>query len=712
MNKSVYIPSLEASTISSYGERTQLNYDGVLPLSLDLLKIERVARKHGRPFKTYHGITCTDVIIDVRFHKAEYEYDKSSARYYLKQDKYGKHYFASKGDDKVKKNPISQLRTNLYTNEFKINGMTYVEFKRSASKAKSGSHLFIWKNIYEELEDKNLKFEENELTDLTSLKAYQSLESSQIESTLEILPEQILLVDDIKDHLYKTNAAVIRYEGKLSVTYDAEYQTANNIFDGEALMDESLFDKPVGMKLLRAYYFKSAAFNTKIQKFYADEGIDTVYDMFGEPHNATDIKLITTPSSIKFLKFADRFGGKREAYKVWLKTITNQPFGIVKSEHCSPYGNGNYNDLTYQMINSLPLSREDVHQLIDTDREFLNKLANDIDIFRHYIGSRQGATADFINTMLSYSTEFEKTDLYKEFRKEILHGYKEKLYTGAIKVAGDYCTLCSMPYELLRWTLGERPNPLLGKYEVWCSAIQNDIEFVMARNPHITASNYVVATNKYQSEFDEYFNFKNEYGSSNIIIVYPWECDILERLGGADFDSDVALCIKNPLILKRAKQVQYLPVPHSEIKPSGNSLKPYNALSLVEVDSQLSKNKIGEIVNLSQILNSYYWQEYFKTNHNNDYLDMVYKNILALSVLSTIEIDKAKHPFDLPMERILHDIRNLEYDGELVIQKDKKSGLVYPKTETLQRMIEHQRNGEYQKAQELLEIKEYERQEM
>ena len=65
MMNNIFIPSVEASTLEKYGKKTFLNFDGVMPPSLDMLKIEELARKHGRPFQTRNGITQTDVLLNL-----------------------------------------------------------------------------------------------------------------------------------------------------------------------------------------------------------------------------------------------------------------------------------------------------------------------------------------------------------------------------------------------------------------------------------------------------------------------------------------------------------------------------------------------------------------------------------------------------------------------------------------------------------------------
>jgi len=67
--------------------------------------------------------------------------------------------------------------------------------------------------------------------------------------------------------------------------------------------------------------------------------------------------------------------------------------------------------------------------------------------------------------------------------------------------------------------------------------------------------------------------------------------------------------------------------------------------TLAEFDHDMSKNKIGEIVNLSQKLNSIIWNEKHSSAPTNKILE-IYKDVCKLVVLSGLEIDKVKRAYD------------------------------------------------------------------
>ena len=68
--------------------------------------------------------------------------------------------------------------------------------------------------------------------------------------------------------------------------------------------------------------------------------------------------------------------------------------------------------------------------------------------------------------------------------------------------------------------------------------------------------------------------------------------------------------------------------------------------TLPELDHDTSNNKIGEIVNLSQKLNSLIWDKIHK-GESEEKIKEIYGDVCKLAVLSGLEIDKAKRACDI-----------------------------------------------------------------
>ena len=108
------------------------------------------------------------------------------------------------------------------------------------------------------------------------------------------------------------------------------YQVRNTLFDGQALIDKSIFPSwGNGYILLRHHMCKTAAFKTDIKAFFKDYFGEeyhqaVVVDMFGNKHYAKDIQMITTDNAMKWLKFDISF-------EYWCKRVNmnGNMFGIV-----------------------------------------------------------------------------------------------------------------------------------------------------------------------------------------------------------------------------------------------------------------------------------------------------------------------------------------------------------------------------------------------
>ena len=215
---------------------------------------------------------------------------------------------------------------------------------------------------------------------LVEISAYAPLVTSTIVGKIKINPKNILILKDV-DRFFSTNVCSIETdENKHCIAkYIQDYNLKNTLFDGQALIDSSIFpDWGNGYILLRHHFCKMAAFSTNIQMFFKDYFGDkyltaTVRDMFGNEHYVKDIELITTDNAMKWLKMG-------KTYDYWCQWVydNNCMFGIVKTAHESKLGD--VQRMSYQMVNSLDSSimknvvKESVHyicRLKQDNQEFL-----------------------------------------------------------------------------------------------------------------------------------------------------------------------------------------------------------------------------------------------------------------------------------------------------------------------------------------------------
>ena len=105
----------------------------------------------------------------------------------------------------------SDLREYLYENGFVCDGIEYVRYKRSSGSSRVGKCLFVQKSIAPQMKKWDacgLDIKENDPIDLAAWEAYISLPMSSIIDTMEIQPNEILVVDDYES-VFKDNVVVV-----------------------------------------------------------------------------------------------------------------------------------------------------------------------------------------------------------------------------------------------------------------------------------------------------------------------------------------------------------------------------------------------------------------------------------------------------------------------------------------------------------------------
>lgn len=570
---------------------------------------------------------------------------------------------------------VADLRKELYTNGFTCDGVEYVRFKRSSGSSRVGKCLFIDKKLYSQMhrwEMCGLTVKQGQSIDLAGLESYISLTLSSIIDTIEIQPKNILVIDDyesvFKDKVVSTE---LGKDGWLK-SEEKIIDVHNNIWDGQSLLDSSLFGKysQYGFLLLRNRFFKSACFNTKIQQWFADNNITDVSQLngFTLADDISDIKLITTPSSIKYLKF-----GKLET---WLSKI-DSTFGVVKHEKPPKGLLKKMVQCHYQLINTLQLTYEEVEEFLAPSLDYLEKLRNDPDVLKYHIkypGDKKFqvrpmySTNEVVYNLLSLNTAFTRTKLYHNFKKDLINSFISNMRMGHIYVDGNYSVMIGNGIEMLQSAIGKFDGKsVIGVGNISSKRFEYDTDILGTRSPHVTMGNILVTHNTYNEDIEKYFNLTEE-----IVYVNSINENLLNRLSGSDFDSDTVLLTDNPVLLRAAKRnYNVFSVPTSDVEAKKIE-RYYSSEQQADLDIKTSVNKIGEIVNLSQIANSILWNRVNKGASFDDVKDL-YFEISKLDVMSNIEIDKAKREYPIDSGAEIDKIRNS------IITQDSNGRRIMPK---------------------------------
>ena len=733
----VYIPSIDGKDIfiaNNYKDNNSVGYNlrlksgefntskfiNTLDFSLDLIKLrdvyERVYRRRDFSFMK-NKKEYTHRIINVTFKYSNKDFNKIKTNTYVKfgymvsdqdfednvcirngelvgirinedvaspisNDLLGKYFYFDQGTYKARSNiltlnSVADIRENLYENGFICDGIKYVRFKRSSGSSRVGKCLFIDEKLYYRMhkwEMCGIKVKNGQNVDLASLEPYIALTLSSIIDTIQIYPENILVVDDYKS-IFKDKVVATRLVDNRLVSKPEIVEISNSIWDGQSLMDKSLFGtkyENYGMLLLRARFFKSCCFNANIQQWFADNGITSIDQLNGYTRatRIEDVKLITTPSSIKYVKFG--------TMDKWFDTMEST-FGVVKHEKPTHFFDGRMVQTHYQLINTLQMTPEEVDELVKPSLDYAKLIKTDPAFLRHQIGYQyctpddtfytKAITSknDIIYKMLGINDNFAKTKLYQQFRDDLIKSFLKNLRCGHILVKGNYSTLCGNPIEMLKQAIGQFDgSTTIETNTVHSINFDDNIEILGSRSPHVTIGNILVTKNILRPLISKYLNPTKE-----IVYVNSINDNLLERLSGSDFDSDTMLLTDNEILIKAAKRnYENFPVPTKLVDSTMKDRK-YTSEEQADLDIKTSINKIGEIINLSQELNSLLWDKINKGASIDDVMDL-YCDIAQLDVMSNLEIDSAKR------ENPANNTYELQYLKRKYDQRDNKDRHIRP----------------------------------
>lgn len=593
----------------------------------------------------------------------------------------------------IDKMSCKELRDWTYIKGFKFNGKLMQNFKRGSGKARQGDNLFLLDHIVDKCLDwsrMGLKF--NGKQDIGSIRAYESLPLSSIIGYIEnINPKNILVIDDYESKFPWTMSKTWLEDGELQTKTDI-VQECNSIWDGQGLLSKKIFDdneflNGKGVALLRNRYMKCAGFACDIERYYRNyckkHGLDyntyEIEDMYGNPIRVKDILLITTPSAIKLKKSNDVVLEEKEEYRkygegAWLqywKDNCDNVFSICKTEksshHCIKDEECKIityrNVLSYQMINTIPFEKEELEILFKPEKEYVEKLKNDLNFFMQEVNmldlddeeinnSNKIDTEGAILELVKTNPKFAQTQVFKDYRRNHINAYIDKLRTGKIHIEGaDYGVACGNPVEMLLATTGDftGESVTLQNNELYCSRFEDGEEVVGFRSPHVVVSNCGQQVNRYIEDIHNYMT-----DTPNIVYFNSCLYPILSIYQGEDFDIDSNLLTNHPTITTACKRINYniTPIPVNRVENTGKNNRELTGKNMSDVDNIIAQNFIGQDINLSMEINSKI-NDIMNTNpnwkNNNKLVEEIkelFDRASKCSSISCVEIDKAKKQFE------------------------------------------------------------------
>lgn len=699
ITKGLYIPNIEATWIYKENLETgnyeveQEHLNKLLAGKLDY-SFELVASKallDNVEIKEYDGKLYTLDVVNVKYNNTYKNEDKSKAR------------------------DTKQLRDWSYGSGFNFNGKKLSNWKRSTGKARKGENLFLIDNIVGECLDwarMGLKFTGD--VDIASIRSYESLPLSSIIGTIEIDPQSILVIDDYDSIFPWAMSKTELKDGNLVTTLET-VQESNSIWDGQSLLDKSIYDSHTliegkGYALLRNRFMKSASFSVNIEQFYRDycskNNLDyntySVKDIANNEILVKEIKMITTPNSIKICKFSkqvrevDGYDYDNSWLNYWLDNC-GSTFGVCEVDKPSRMNNGLSHRLSYQMVNTIPFTREELSELASEDIAKIERLKNDLDFFitEAKIDKQDqvdidddedsdievGENMDIIGgfaEMVRVNSDFANTQVFKDYRRNYIASKVTDLRKGRIEVEGDYHTIIGNPVEMLFATVNEFTGQslTLKDNETHCTRFADGEELVGFRSPHICTGNIANLINVCRDSNDDdeekdlitkYVNATDNISITNNIL-YPLQT----LLQGQDMDGDSYLLTNNSIVVNACKRVDHsvTPIPVNAIQSTGKNNTELTGANMSDIDHVISQNFIGRDVNLSQEVISTLNHKIYNSEISDKDRDELYERVSKASSISCVEIDKAKKQFaDLNVTR---ELENMKEGMKIVSETDNR----------------------------------------
>ena len=396
---------------------------------------------------------------------------------------------------------------------------------RSTNKAKQGKCMFIKDSLYEQASNylrMGITIPEKNAP-IVELSAYQSLIASTIVGKVQINPKDILILEDFDSKFQCNVISVMTDENKQCYAErKSDYVLTNTMFDGQALIDSSIFpEQGDGYILLREHFCKMAAFNTHIQKYFKDYYGDsydtaTINDCQGNPHKVSDIKLITTTNACKQIKFGISYD-----YQCEQVNKNDNQFGIVKTSHKSKLGE--HQVMSYQMVNSLDI--DTMADALQTSQQYIENLKTDESTYLQFLRDNSNFSNDYevLLALVEYDRDFIQSEYFKKRKQDIINAYIKYIKTGKLLQNGDNLTIVGNPYGMLMQAVGLNPedDPTF-EQEADCTQCYTgrfkDGDYLAAfRSPYNSRNNMNYLHNHHHEYFDKYFDLGKQIICVNLV---------------------------------------------------------------------------------------------------------------------------------------------------------------------------------------------------
>lgn len=397
-----------------------------------------------------------------------------------------------------------------------INNIKYKYWGKSASMSRNGILGFVSEKMYDIVESHAMMEIKFEKTILSKFEAYKCLLLSSCFCIEEELPYMIV-VDDYETVVKDVN---IRYVDEKEIKYIDKNTNEQKIFkekvikhgrkdiqncvnDGSGLCSMEIAKKwsseeflDIGYTpctyMLRVPYIKGITIAVDFKKYYKDNGITYIKDIWGETHKVDDIDIILTKSQYKGYKYFKQ----NNDYSDWKRYLSL----LKKYNYCIGISKWNYSHenepkmtrANYQTIQTLDISTEDLKEMSKYTRNWVEKIlsGNLLYIYKYLgISEKTMPTNNYMKAILLNPHMVNdikiRSYLYNLLKKTI-----DEIKIGKIYIKGAFKTLIPDVIMMLEYIGGLPVKGCLSEGEMYAKDHQG--EYILNRNPHICRAEHVV----------------------------------------------------------------------------------------------------------------------------------------------------------------------------------------------------------------------------
>ena len=505
---------------------------------------------------------------------------------------------------------------NLLRNGFYLNNIKYVLFGKSSSQAKEGIICFVEESISEELNKRiTLDIDLSGKMVISKIEAYLKLTMSGCDF-LSFIPN-IVVVDDyetlIKDQKIKyviptTKEFVNQYGKTIEYTDWKVEEGVRNIslqpFDGMGVhsfetnkkFKEDLNipeeDNVVSFQI-RCVGLKGLSTAFDIHKWFKENNIEIITDIWGDTHDTKNVDCIWTKSQFKLAKYFDSI----EDYKNRLIKY-NHVVGISKFNKTIKQEKAMFR-MNFQYLQALNLTEEKIKKIVNYTKNFYEKIINGDEFYTiKFLGlldsqdSRdiENANSNYMKAILinpeMVNDRAVNRNIYECLKKKI-----NELKLGKAYVKGRYSFAVGDLVGFMEYVSGMKVNGCLEVRQLYSKGVLGTRAVFRSPLVHNSEVNKI--------EFVENELANKWCGHLENVNMFNVKDISLPQEGGQDLDGDLNAVTDNIEVLD---SVIISPIIIDVQDKITTDKDYYNVDNLIEYHKRTLDSRIGEITNVSSAI--------------------------------------------------------------------------------------------------------------